>query len=560
VKKRLLAVAATALLPAMAMLAYNEVANRRQRTAELHQQAAQAGQQASSEIDRLIDGVRSLLIASAAIPSVTSMDGPACQEALRHVAAGVPSIRTIVVVGLDGKLVCDSIASPQGTDLSDRVYVKEALATNELAVGEYTVSRLTGAAILPVGMPIRANGKVVGVIATGIRLDWLGERIRERGMSPGGALTIADRNGVIISRQPFPERFVGKRIPDEFQRLVRAPEPGTLEVTSQDGEVRIIGYRPVSLPSHPLYVSAGMSRDEALAPVNRATWTGVILTVLGAILACGAALFVGQAFILRPMQHIMNVIAAWRAGDVAARTRMEGRYGELGMVGASVDELLDELARRKALADRAQEGRELLLRELSHRVKNTLSIVQAIANQTFAGTAPTPDAADVFSRRVVALAGAYDILFADDWQKGEIGDVIHTALKPHGPPDGRRIRLAGPKLELSPQLVLSLSLVIHELATNATKYGALREPSGYVEVLWSAIGPAQQRVRLEWREHGGPATAMPKKEGFGTRLIRRAFSPEDHADVTFDYAPEGLRFTLCFDLLPASDEEPGEVA
>jgi two-component sensor histidine kinase len=559
VKKRLLAVAATALLPAMAMLAYNEFANRRERIAELHQQAAQAGRQASSEMDRLIDGVRSLLIASAAIPAVARMDVPACREALRQVAAGVPSIRTIVVTDINGRLVCDSIDSPQGTDLSDRVYVKEALATNELAVGEYTVSRLSGAAVLPIGMPMRSNGKVIGVIATGIRLDWLGERLKERGVSPGGALTIADREGVIVARHPFPERFVGKRIPEEFQHLVHAAEPGTLEVRSQDGEVRIIGYRPVSFPSHPLYVSAGMSRDEALAPVNRATLTGAVLTLLGAILACAAALFVGHAFILRPMQHIVDVLDRWRGGDSEVRTRMEGRYGELGMVGASVDELLDELARRKALADRAQEGRELLLRELSHRVKNTLSIVQAIAHQTFSGTTPTPDAAEAFSQRVIALAGAYDILFADDWQKGEIGDVMRTALKPHEPPDGRRIRLAGPKLELSPQLVLSLSLVIHELATNAAKYGALREPHGYVEVLWSVVGPTQ-RVKLEWREHDGPPTTAPKKEGFGTRLIRRAFSPEDHANVSFDYQPEGLRFTLCFDLVPASDEESDEAA
>ena len=119
----------------------------------------------------------------------------------------------------------------------------------------------------------------------------------------------------------------------------------------------------------------------------------------------------------------VSVINRWSGGDIAARTGLRGRYGEIGEVGASVDGLLDELDRRRVQTEEAEAARAFLSRELSHRVKNTLSVVQAIARQTFSKIVP-PQSVDTFSIRVRALAGAYDTLLAEEWESADIHDVV----------------------------------------------------------------------------------------------------------------------------------------
>ncbi|MFN3670966.1 MAG: cache domain-containing protein, partial [Bosea sp. (in: a-proteobacteria)] len=204
-KKRLFFVATAALVPGLAMLAFNELSYRAERAQEVHRQALEAGRQAGSEIERIVEGVDGLLTAVAAIPAVFNADVAGCTEALKAVARSVASIRTVFLLDREGRIVCDSSGGSSGLNLSDRSYFRDALEKPGVAIGEYTMSRLSNAAILPIGKAVRdANGAVLGVLATGIRLEWLGERLRERGLAPGGALTIADRSGVILARQPNP--------------------------------------------------------------------------------------------------------------------------------------------------------------------------------------------------------------------------------------------------------------------------------------------------------------------------------------------------------------------
>jgi two-component sensor histidine kinase len=233
---------------------------------------------------------------------------------------------------------------------------------------------------------------------------------------------------------------------------------------------------------------------------------------------------------------------------------VRGRYGEIGQVAAAVDELLDELERRRVQAEEAEAARAFLSRELSHRVKNTLSIVQAIARQTFGKLVP-PQAIETYSLRVRALAGAYDKLLAEEWESADIRDVVEGTVAPHHEPDDNRFRLDGPEILLPPKAVIALSLILHELATNAAKYGALSGLAGHVEIAWRQAG---KRVSLDWIEKEGPPVVPPEREGFGTKVISRAFAPEFSADVAFDYHPEGLRFHLAFSPDAAQTMPPPE--
>lgn len=538
-KKRLVAVALTALTPAIGMLAYNEIAARGERNAEVHRQAAQMARQAASEIRSVVEGIKGLLIATAAIPAIAQRDSVSCNAVLKSVASKLEPVRNILVLDDAGKLVCDSMGWKAGTDFGDRDYVQRALKTDDLIVGEYTVARVSSAPILPMAIAIKQGPATVGVLATGVRLEWLEKQILERGLPLDGSVTIADRKGVILARNPDPQRFVGATIPQQYQPLLSAEAPGTLELVSEDGTKRIIGYTPVS-ENNPLYVSAGLSEAVALEPINRASLTGLAMMVIGAASALYAAVFVGNRFILDPINQIVSVLRRWRDGDTDVRTRMKGHYGELGQVGASVDGLLDELEVRRCEANRAEEQRKLMARELSHRVKNTLAVVQAIARQTFRGR--SEDNA-VFANRVGALAGAYDVLLSDDWKAAELRDVVEQALRPVGGDRGSQISLSGPLCLLEPEAVTALSLVVHELATNALKYGALSEPSGRVDVRWAFN---EGRVTFDWTEREGPAIAEPGAEGFGSKLIRSAFPAVLEPESRAEFEPAGLRFHLSF--------------
>lgn len=540
-RRRLAAVAFAALLPVVALLGYNEFSMRQQRNKEVRAQAAQAARQASSEVERILEGMHSLLIATATLPSVEDLAQEACTAALKRVAAQVAPIRTIFALDNSGKLVCDSLGTSPGLDFSDRSYFQEAVRSGDFVVGGYTMSRLSSQRVLPVAMPLRKNGALIGVIATGVRLEWLDQRLKDRGVLKGSAVTIADGDGVIVARDPLPERFVGTRIPEMFQPLVHAPAPGVMEVKSQDGTERVLGYEPIREPFNRLYVSAGVSTAEAFAPINRSTAIGIASIVVGALLAFAASVFVGNRFLLQPVFQILNVLERWRKGDLAARTGMAGK-DELRRVGSALDGLLDELDERRQREEKLQQAKDLVVGELRHRIKNTLTVVQAIARQSFRPVAPTEYSQ--FSERLSALASGYDLLFSENSEEATIGEVISNALAPHIGTMTDRISMGGEMIVLPPPVVLSLSLVIHELATNALKYGALSNDAGRIMIHWrESLG----RVELTWTEIGGPKVVLPNRAGFGSRLIQGAFPSAYQAAANFDFAPDGLIFALVFE-------------
>jgi two-component sensor histidine kinase len=526
--------------PVVAMLSYNEYALRQQRSEEIRASASRTAQQASAEVERIVEGLRALLIAVTSMPSVRDLDGAACSDALRSVADKVDNIRAIFVVDLHGKPVCSSLPAGGSTNFADRDYFRNALEKREFAIGTYTRSRISDISVLPLAMPMIEGEVTKAVVVTGIRLDWLQSRISERGIAPGNAVTLADSNGTIVARVPFPERFVGTVIPEPFKHLIHAHTSGVVEVRSQDGTDRILGYRPISLPHSPLYVSAGFSQEEAFGPMNRATIKNVLAIIIGALGALLAAILLGNRFIIKPINCIADVMERWRAGDLTARTNMKER-DKLGKVGATLDRLLDELDCRRRRNEQAEEERMLLVRELTHRVKNGFALVQAMARQTFSRS--DPDQFRSFSQRLAALAGTYDLILSKEASSSSVRDVLDAALKAHGDPDDRRIVMQGPDVVLAPDAALPLSLVIHELATNATKYGSLGVESGSVAISWREENGS---VLLDWVEAGGPPATAPARNGFGSVLIDRAFPNAADATCRFNYRSEGLLFKLRF--------------
>jgi len=184
---------------------------------------------------------------------------------------------------------------------------------------------------------------------------------------------------------------------------------------------------------------------------------------------------------------------------------------------------------------RGEQHLRLVVNELNHRVKNTLAMIQAIAAQTFRNAEDLPKAQVSFSSRIMALARANDLLTGENWEGASLYDIIAGVSVVHAGNEPDRFAARGPMVRLSPKVALSLSMAMHELATNAVKYGALSNDSGRVDVTWTA---SDGRLRIEWRESGGPPVTAPERRGFGSRLVERGLAGEmgGSARLSFDAA------------------------
>ena len=181
--------------------------------------------------------------------------------------------------------------------------------------------------------------------------------------------------------------------------------------------------------------------------------------------------------------------------------------------------------------------RDLLTRELSHRVKNTLTVVQGLAHFTLAPVDPEVRAR--FEERLRSLSNAHDLLLTQDWLGAGLRQVARGALATFDV--APRVTFAGPDVELTPTAAIAYAMALHELATNAVKYGALSVPEGRIAVEWTVYERDQRdRIHLFWRESGGPPVNPPKSEGFGFRLVRRALAAELGTPVEIRFEPKGL--------------------
>ncbi|MBA1159002.1 PAS domain S-box protein [Microvirga mediterraneensis] len=193
---------------------------------------------------------------------------------------------------------------------------------------------------------------------------------------------------------------------------------------------------------------------------------------------------------------------------------------------------------------RAEQELEVVHHELGHRLKNVLTMVQAIASHTLRNSPSMDVARETLAARLVALGKAQDLLISKSSEEAEIGALIHSVLEAHRASEPERLRIRGPHVRLSPQAALSLALILHELATNAVKYGALSNEHGYVDLVWTVTDETPACLALRWSEHGGPKVVEPNRKGFGSRLITRGLPGDIGGDVKLSYEPTGVVCTI----------------
>ncbi len=244
-----------------------------------------------------------------------------------------------------------------------------------------------------------------------------------------------------------------------------------------------------------------------------------------------------------PVEHLLDLL-----GNV---TVLERPFHPLMLVNAVRSALRARGRQRETQAhidERrvTQERQALLIRELHHRVKNTLATVQALLGATARSTNSVEEFTESFAERIHALANTHNLLTEDYWQTAALEEILRHQLDPYDDGAARRIRLEGPVVELGADIAVPVSMAIHELTTNAAKHGALSAPGGQVIVVWKVVEEAESRrhLNVDWIECGGPPVRKPSRRGFGSVLLNRVLPVQCSAEIRLDYANDGLRFHM----------------
>ncbi len=370
---------------------------------------------------------------------------------------------------------------------NNREIVEQVFATRRPQYSNLFIGVVKNRLIVTVEVPVIRDGEILYDISFSPPIEIFQTIIEKQRPSPDWTISIFDGNGVSFARVPNPQETVGKRAsPSLYAEMFRKPE-ATLQTVSLEGVPLITTYARSSLTGWT--VAAGIAERSLVGPL----WRNLAITsVIGGVL-----LLTGLGFAVR---------------------------------------MATTIARGELLHD-------LLIEELNHRVKNTLAILQSIAAQTFRSASKAER--EKFEGRLGALAEAHNLLSKERWQGSELQDVIGRVLQPYLLSNAARVRMFGPQVPLSPRVAVVLSMIVHEMATNAAKYGALSNDTGRITLDWEVITEnAGPKLRMIWSETGGPAVLTPVQRGFGSRLIERSARDQLDGEATVDFLPRGVVYTV----------------
>ncbi|WP_259214799.1 sensor histidine kinase [Bradyrhizobium centrosematis] len=364
----------------------------------------------------------------------------------------------------------------------ERVFANKSPQYSDLFTGA-----INGRKVLTVEVPVFRDGEVIYDLCFSPPISIFQDLVEKQRPDQLWTVSLVDTKAIVFARVPNPSATIGKQASGAIYDAMSRSSEETLSTVSLDGVALSSAFTTSHLTGW--RVVAGVAESSLIAPL----WRNIAITsLIGGIL-----LLTGLTFAVR---------------------------------------MATTIARGEMLHN-------LLIDELNHRVKNTLALMQAIAVQTFRSA--SRDERTKFEGRLGALAEAHNLLSQEKWAGSELRDVIARALQPFLLNSPDRIRMAGPDVPLSPRLAVVLSMIVHEIATNAAKYGALSNETGRVTLNWEVITDAPKpRLRLIWTEIGGPPVTAPVRRGFGSRLIERSARDQLGGEATVDFLPRGVVCTV----------------
>ena len=397
--------------------------------------------------------------------------------------------QSISLATRDGRQIMNT-SIPEGEPVPPRINrrsIEAVFSTGQPDYSDLFIGSVTRHPIITVSVPVMRGGQVVYEMSFNPPLEMFQHIIQQQRPRDDWTMSIFDRKGVNIARFPNPEQTIGSPgSPALLAVLLTSDEGKLLTTVSREG--------------------VALNTSFTRSPLTG--WKVVAGTPVAALTA--------------PLWRELAITAS-----IGGILLVVGLFFAIGMA--------TRIARGEMLHD-------LLINELNHRVKNTLATVQSIASQTLRHSDNPAEAIDKFSARLVSLGRTHNVLSDEKWESAQVRELVDGALAPYAGRDDTRIRAAGPDLRLAPRSALTVAMALHELATNAAKYGALSSGRGQVYVDWAAIDATGQ-FRLTWREVGGPRVTAPARSGFGSKLIESG-TDQIGGSAKLEFPPSGVVCTL----------------
>jgi PAS domain S-box-containing protein len=353
---RLFLLVAVALLPAIAIQAYNEFDLRRVRQVEVQNQAVSLAKLAAAEQQQIVQGIRQVLIALSELPSIKARDSRACNAYLAAMKQRFPAFLTFLVTDLDGQPFCNTNNDHRPVNVASRAYFASAVKTGAFTVGEFSIGRSIPRKVIQFALPFYGDdGRMGGVIIAPLGLDWLADYIARKGVPEGAALAVTDRNGTYLARYPHNEQFVGSKMPgDKYKKM---DDRGAVDILNIDGVERIEGYSALGADSGGLVVSFGLDKAQAFTEIQRRTQRGVLLIALNTSLVLILTWLGARRFVHRPLGQLVEAANQWRLGDYAPRVDIADK-SEIAQVADAFNTMADALEQREHELSKAKEKAE----------------------------------------------------------------------------------------------------------------------------------------------------------------------------------------------------------
>ena len=527
----LFALALTLPLIGLAVLAFNQLAALDEE--ETERRVLQVAQSLVDDIDRELDRATITLETLATSAALAKDDFAAFHEqasrSLMRDKAG------ILVIDRSLQQLLNTRA-PYGTTLPrtvDPETAQRVFDTKQRQVSDLVVGAVSRQPLINVEVPILVGEEVRYVLIMALDATRFEQLLQSQRLDPQWITGITDNKGVIVARSERHADFVGKPLPAELLQQSRAAkdvfratsvaEQGILRATVRS---QIAGWL-VSATVQVAQLEASRRRGHLFAGAMIGT-----SLVLGAMLA-----YIFATFMSRPLER-----AATSAMDIGLGKHIEPIKSPL----AEANTVIEALSAASVELKRRQEHAAFLMGELAHRAKNQLAVVKGMALQTARQSATVDQLVEQLSQRIQGLAESQDLMVRQNWQGAWLSDLVKAHLDLFGA--APRAQIEGPPLFLNANAVQNIGFALHELATNASKYGAIKSPQGRVQVTWRGSDD-DGRIHMDWVERGGPLVQTPTRRGFGSLVMTDLVAAAVRGTATLDFSPEGLRWHLEF---PAS--------
>ncbi|HZC57312.1 MAG TPA: histidine kinase dimerization/phosphoacceptor domain -containing protein [Xanthobacteraceae bacterium] len=520
-RRRLSVLVAIALAPSLLLTAYNAARWRIFLEDEARTTALSTARFTSAEFEQIIDNSRQLMTAMTKYPSVPDHEEE-CTSYFKSVIADSPVYREAAIVDNDGKLHCSTVPIAPTLDVRDRIYFYELLKTSKLTVGTITQDPLTHSPSLHLSMPYQdADGSIKGAIVLILDPGKLAESLPAYPWRSEHRLVVLDDEGSLVLTLPTKELEQASAIAKAIFPKIAYATSGTIDIKDLNGHSLIVGFDAPKGASEGLFTAVAIDRDSALAETSIVNVRGIAFDFAAIILAVIGVWLAAYIMIDRPVRAIIRSARKREAGDTSAqfpKFRFSDEFGQLSAALTRMSDRIDELLKQK----------DLLLRELQHRVMNSLNLLSGLLEmqrRSVARSAAKEHLANARDR-IIAMGTVYRHLYqAHTLEYVEFSEFLNTICNrselAYVGTNRPAIEVKAEPLQLSGAHAISLGMLTHELITNALKHAYSGSASGSIKVTLKHMKDGRIDLRISDRGQGLPPDFKIEKKSssLGMKVI-----------------------------------------